>query len=101
LRGCQHAAHRSLFQDNGKFDESFHIAADYELLLRELITRDALFIDNLVTVNMERGGDECQSGELLPFASGIGGGAKKERRNVIFSTASDSDELGMGRVLGK
>lgn len=47
--------HRSLF-DNGGFDESFRIAADYEFLLRYLKNGEALFIDDLITVNMRVGG---------------------------------------------
>ena len=47
---------RSLFEQNGRFDESFRIAGDYELLLRELKTGDAEFIPNLITVGMRQGG---------------------------------------------
>lgn len=35
--------HRSLFELHGRFDERFKMAGDYELLLRELKSRDALF----------------------------------------------------------
>jgi glycosyltransferase involved in cell wall biosynthesis len=48
--------HHSLFELHGKFDESFRFAGDYELLLRELKTGSAFFIDNLITVGMQRGG---------------------------------------------
>lgn len=47
---------RSLFEQNGRFDESFRIAGDYELLLRELKTADAEFIPDLITVAMRQGG---------------------------------------------
>lgn len=47
---------RSVFEQHGKFDESFHIAGDYEFLLRELKTADAFFIPNLITVAMLQGG---------------------------------------------
>lgn len=51
--------HRSsLFEEHGGFDESFRIAGDYELLLRELKTADAAFIPNLVTVGMRQGKGE-------------------------------------------
>lgn len=47
--------HRSVFAAGG-FDESFRIAGDYDLLLRELLHREALFVPE-VTVNlMEIGG---------------------------------------------
>ena len=47
---------RSLFEQNGRFDELFRIAGDYELLLRELKTGDAAFIPNLIAVGMRQGG---------------------------------------------
>lgn len=47
---------RSLFEQNGTFDESFRIAGDYELLLRELKNGDAAFIPNLITTGMRQGG---------------------------------------------
>lgn len=47
--------HRSLFERHGRFDESFGLAGDYELLLRELKTGDAFFVP-AVTVAMEFGG---------------------------------------------
>jgi glycosyltransferase involved in cell wall biosynthesis len=46
---------RSLFEAHGRFDESFQLAGDYELLLRELKSGDALFVPAL-TVGMELGG---------------------------------------------
>ena len=46
---------RSLFEQHGGFDESFGIAGDYELLLRELKTADAVFVPKLVTVGMRQG----------------------------------------------
>jgi glycosyltransferase involved in cell wall biosynthesis len=47
--------HRSLFEEHGRYDERFPMGADYELLLRELKSRDALFVP-LDTVNMQQGG---------------------------------------------
>ena len=46
----------SLFEQHGVFDESFRIAGDYELLLRELNSADAEFIPGLITVAMLQGG---------------------------------------------
>jgi glycosyltransferase involved in cell wall biosynthesis len=37
--------HKSLFEDHGNFDESFRVCADYELLLRELKTGQARYLD--------------------------------------------------------
>jgi glycosyltransferase involved in cell wall biosynthesis len=47
--------HRSLFEEHGHFDETFRIAGDYELLMRELKERSALFVDTPVSV-MQSGG---------------------------------------------
>lgn len=47
---------RDLFERNGQFDESFHIAGDYELLLRELITGDAAFVPNIIVAGQRLGG---------------------------------------------
>lgn len=52
--GTMHRRH--LFEKHGGFDETFIIAGDYELLLRELKTADAKFIPNLITVGMLQGG---------------------------------------------
>ncbi|MDH4088423.1 MAG: glycosyltransferase [Nitrospira sp.] len=49
---------RSLFEQHGGFDESFRIAGDYELLLRELKTADAVFVQELVMVGMRQGEGE-------------------------------------------
>lgn len=51
------AMHRHrLFEQHGNFDESFRIAGDYELLLRELKTGDAVFIPDLIMIGMRQGG---------------------------------------------
>jgi len=47
---------RNLFELHGKFDESFRIAGDYELLLRELKTDEAMFIPDIITAAMRQGG---------------------------------------------
>lgn len=47
---------RSLFEKHGKFDESFRIAGDYELLLRELKTVDAFYVPDIITTAMRQGG---------------------------------------------
>jgi glycosyltransferase involved in cell wall biosynthesis len=46
----------SLFEQHGQFDESFRIAGDYELLLRELKTNDAFFIQDVIVAAMRIGG---------------------------------------------
>jgi glycosyltransferase involved in cell wall biosynthesis len=47
--------HRALFAEHGRFDESFRIAGDYEMLLRELLEREPVFVDRVV-VDMQFGG---------------------------------------------
>ncbi len=47
---------RSLFELHGKFDESFQIAGDYELLLRELTTGNAAFFPDIITAGQLLGG---------------------------------------------
>ncbi|OYV85677.1 MAG: hypothetical protein B7Z63_05150 [Ignavibacteriae bacterium 37-53-5] len=47
---------RALFEQRGKFDESFRIAGDYELLLRELISEDAWFFPDIIVAAMRQGG---------------------------------------------
>jgi Glycosyltransferases involved in cell wall biogenesis len=47
---------RSLFERNGKFDESFRIGGDYELMLRELKTAEAMFIPDIIITAMRPGG---------------------------------------------
>lgn len=49
--------HRSLFEDFGPFDESYRIAGDYELLLRELKQGAAHFVESAgIVVGMRVGG---------------------------------------------
>lgn len=53
-QGTMH--HRSLFERHGRFDERYRICGDYEFLLRELRDREALFVPDLVLVEMATGG---------------------------------------------
>jgi glycosyltransferase involved in cell wall biosynthesis len=48
--------HRSLFDRNGRFDERYRISGDYELLLRELVEHDAMFVPDLIIADMGSGG---------------------------------------------
>jgi len=47
---------RSLFEQRGMFDDSFRIAGDYEMLLRELKTGEAVFIPDIIMTAMRQGG---------------------------------------------
>jgi glycosyltransferase involved in cell wall biosynthesis len=59
--------HRSLFERHGGFDERYRLSGDYELLLRELVEHDAVFVPNLVIADMAAGGmaDEPANRGLL------------------------------------
>lgn len=55
--------HRSLFAERGRFDESFRIAGDYEMLLRELLEHEPAFVDRVV-VDMQFGGMSSKPGAI-------------------------------------
>ena len=58
--------HRSLFETYGKFDESFRIAGDYELLIRAFKEGGAaLFINGLVVAGMQTGGVTANCTKLV------------------------------------
>jgi glycosyltransferase involved in cell wall biosynthesis len=63
--------HRSLFEAHGRFDERFQMAGDYELLLRELISRDALYVP-AVTAGMALGGRTTSPEHFLEMYREIG-----------------------------
>jgi glycosyltransferase involved in cell wall biosynthesis len=48
--------HKNIFKEHGCFNESFQIAADYELLLRELKVREGYFVSNLTVAAVQYGG---------------------------------------------
>lgn len=52
---------RSLFERHGTFNESFRIVGDYEFLLRELKTADAVFLSDLIAVGMRQGTGKSSS----------------------------------------
>ncbi len=72
----------SLFHEHGQFDESFRIAGDYEFLLRELRSANALFIPDIITVGMQYGGISCDSRFLLKILLEE---ARARRKNNIRS----------------
>ena len=55
--------HRTIFEDHGHFNENFKIAGDYELLLRELRSSDAVHTD-LVIAAMVVGGLSSTPGNM-------------------------------------
>jgi glycosyltransferase involved in cell wall biosynthesis len=66
--------HRSLFAEHGIFDLSFRIAGDYDLLMRELRTGNAIHAPDVVTVGMRHGGvshSPSSQGQLLKEFAGV------------------------------
>ncbi|MGA7750963.1 MAG: glycosyltransferase family 2 protein, partial [Gallionella sp.] len=63
---------RSLFESHGKFDESFRIAGDYELLLRELKTGDAVFIPGIIVKGVRAGGISTHSENTIKALRELG-----------------------------
>lgn len=58
--------HRSLFEIYGKFDESYKIVGDYELLVRAFKEGgDALFVSGLVVAGMQTGGVTANCTKLV------------------------------------
>ena len=58
--------HRSLFELYGRFDESFKIAGDYELLIRAFKEGgDAIFVNGLIVTGMQVGGITSNSIQLV------------------------------------
>lgn len=58
--------HHTLFKTYGKFDESFRIAGDYELLLRAFKSGgNALYIEGLIVAGMQTGGVTANCTKLV------------------------------------
>ncbi len=56
--------HRDLFLEHGDFDEHYRLAADYEMLLKELTSRPALFVPSVVFAGVQYGGASCSRSNL-------------------------------------
>jgi len=73
--------HRSLFELYGRFDESFKIAGDYELLIRVFKEgRNAIFVDGLIVTGMQVGGI---TSHCLDLVREYARARKKNRLKVI------------------
>ena len=57
--------HRAVFEERGGFDESFRIAGDTELLLRELQRSPACFVPDLTIAGMRQGGISSKPTNVL------------------------------------
>lgn len=97
---------RSLFQKVGNFDESFRIAGDYELLLRELKTADAYFIPDIITVAMQQGGISSSPENAMSQLREVRRAQYKHLKNLpgllwIMSVARLYIRLFLWRILGE
>jgi len=61
--------HRSLFDEHGPFDESFRIAADYDLLLRAFRERPPLYVPGMIQAGWQEGGITTQLSAGLTIVS--------------------------------
>ena len=75
--------HAQIFKDNGLFDESFRIAGDYEFLLRELKTRDAMFVEDVIVAGIQYGGISSNIANLIRLISEDISARKKHGLNLI------------------
>lgn len=56
---------RAVFENRGGFDESFRIAGDSELLLRELLLAPARFVPDVIVTGMRQGGISSRPENVL------------------------------------
>ncbi|MBI5006900.1 MAG: glycosyltransferase [Nitrosomonadales bacterium] len=97
---------RTLFDEAGYFDESYRIAGDYELLLRELKTGEAHYIPDVVTVAMMQGGISSDPANGLLAMQEMRRaqrlhGQRLPGRLWLMTTAKVYIRLLLWRVLGK
>jgi len=72
---------REVFELHGKFDESFRSAGDYELLLRELLTGQAMFIPEVLVKGVIYGGTSTSPARILTGAVEM---ARAKRLNGVW-----------------
>ena len=98
--------HRSLFETHGRFDESFQIAGDYELLLRELPAGNALYVPELVVAGMRQGGISTEPAGSLTMMremrrAQVLRGYRKPGRRWLSAYAKSWLRVWMWRILGR
>lgn len=79
--------HSDVFREYGEFDESFRIAGDYELLLRELRTREAMFVPEVIVAGVRYGGVSCNIRNLLKLIAEDITARRKHGLNFITTRA--------------
>ena len=73
---------KSLFELSGKFDESFSIAGDYELLMRELKYGNAFFLPNVIVAGMRQGGVSSSPANALAILAEVRRAQKKHGKTL-------------------
>ena len=98
--------HRRLFERHGNFDTGFRIAGDYEFLLRELTTGNALFVSNATVTAIAKGGVSDSTRHALQSLSEAR--RARQRNNVQLSAMSEAEiwvkhwaSVAMSRLLGR
>ena len=96
----------SLFELHGKFDESFLISGDYELLLRELKNGNAAFFQDIIVAGMRQGGiSSCPKQSLTSLyevrRAQRKHGLRLPRRDWMLSLARVYIRLFLWQVLGE
>jgi glycosyltransferase involved in cell wall biosynthesis len=74
----------SLFAKHGRFDDTFRIAGDYDLLLRELKDGQACFMEGLVTAGVRLGGVSTDPANILLAMRELRRAQK--RQGIVFPT---------------
>jgi len=97
--------HRSLFESHGNFDESFRIAGDYEMLLRELPEGEALFVPELVVAMKRRGGVSTDPATAVRMMrevrrAQVMHGGRRPGRLWLIAYAKARLRAGLWRLLG-
>jgi glycosyltransferase involved in cell wall biosynthesis len=96
---------RSLFDRHGNFDETFRIAGDYELLLRELKEGEATFIPGIIVTGVRSGGISTRPENTIKALKEIYRAQRMHGRIfpgrfVLKSFANEWLRLAFWRVLG-
>ncbi len=97
---------QTLFAQNGTFDESFQIAGDYELLLRELKTGDAMFTPNIIVAGQRLGGMSTHANNNLKIKLEVWRaqrmhGLPLQWGTVLKEIADEYLQLALRKVLGE
>lgn len=98
--------HRTIFDIHGGFDESYRIAGDYEMLLRELKDRDAKFVPGIIIAGAQHGGVSSDPSRSLMVLREI---VRARRQNsiqgmpllLVWTFCKAIVHLALIRMLGK